>query len=134
MKIVNFYSPRSCSKLYRLVNVISEKALEQQWEECERLREEAVAAACEALGRKLRIEFDIEKELAIAEALNIAKVLSVVKYFHSVILEIHQPLFKTQSKFSHKYTLNATAKATLFKVLFLGNGLIYLFEILDFEV
>ena len=32
------------------------------------------------------------------------------------------------------YTPNATANATLFKVLFLGNGLRYLFEILDFEV
>ena len=32
------------------------------------------------------------------------------------------------------YTLNATANAKLFKVLFLGNGLRYLFEILDFEV
>ena len=31
-------------------------------------------------------------------------------------------------------TLNATANATLFKVLFLGNGLRYQFEILDFEV
>ena len=64
--------------------------MEQQWEECERLREEAVAAACEALGRKLRVEFDIEKELAIAEALNIAKVWLIVKYmyFHSVILGI----------------------------------------------
>ena len=30
------------------------------------------------------------------------------------------------------HTLNATANATLFKVLFLGNGLRYAFEILKF--
>ena len=51
-----------------------ETALEKQWEDCERLKEEAVAVACEALARKLRVEFDVEKELAITEALNIAKV------------------------------------------------------------
>ena len=32
-----------------------------------------------------------------------------------------------------KSTLNATANATLFKVLFLGNGLRYPFEILDLK-
>ena len=36
--------------------------------------------------------------------------------------------------FNQIYTLNATANATLFKVLFLGNSLRYLFEILDFKV
>ena len=31
-------------------------------------------------------------------------------------------------------TLNATANATLFKVFYFGNGIRYLFELLDFEV
>ena len=35
---------------------------------------------------------------------------------------------------SCQHTLNATANATLFKVLFPGNSLRYLFVILDFEV
>ena len=51
-----------------------EAALERQWQECEKLKEEAVAVACEALARKLRAEFAIEKEQAVNEALRIAKV------------------------------------------------------------
>ena len=51
-----------------------EAALEKQWQECEKLKEEAVAMACEALTRKLRAEFLIEKEQAVTEALRIAKV------------------------------------------------------------
>lgn len=51
-----------------------EKALSKQWLECEKLKEEAVADACEKLARKLRYEFNIEREQAVAEALRIAKV------------------------------------------------------------
>ncbi|XP_060567971.1 trichohyalin-like isoform X2 [Ruditapes philippinarum] len=50
-----------------------EEALAQQWEECERLKEEAVALACEKLTHKLKLEFAYEKEQAVAEALRIAK-------------------------------------------------------------
>ncbi|KAL4220445.1 hypothetical protein ACF0H5_020847 [Mactra antiquata] len=50
-----------------------EEALNKQWIECEKLKEEAIAIACEKLTRKLRYEFSIEKEQAIAEALRIAK-------------------------------------------------------------
>ncbi|WAR27409.1 hypothetical protein MAR_013113 [Mya arenaria] len=50
-----------------------EEALNEQWHQCERRKEEAVALACEELTRKLRHEFAIEKEQAIAEALQIAK-------------------------------------------------------------
>ena len=50
-------------------------ALEKQWQECEKLKEEAIAMACEALSRKLRTQFVIEKEQEIAEALRIAKVV-----------------------------------------------------------
>ena len=53
-----------------------EAALNEQWQQCEKLKEEAVAVACEELSRKLRYEFAIEKEQAIAEALRIAKVIS----------------------------------------------------------
>ena len=52
-----------------------EEALHKQWHECEKLKEEAVAVACEELSRKLRYEFAVEKEKAVAEALRIAKVL-----------------------------------------------------------
>ncbi|XP_021375551.1 trichohyalin-like [Mizuhopecten yessoensis] len=46
-----------------------EEALRQQWEECERLKEIAIQEACQALTRKLRLDFTLEKERAIATAL-----------------------------------------------------------------
>lgn len=51
-----------------------EKALSDQWEECERIKKEAIEEACIALTKKLRNEFVLEKEKAIAEALKIQKV------------------------------------------------------------
>ena len=51
-----------------------EEALAQQWQECERIKEEAIALACDKLTHKLKLEFAYEKEQAIAEALRIAKV------------------------------------------------------------
>lgn len=50
-----------------------EKALSDQWEECERIKKEAIEEACIALTKKLRNEFVLEKEKAIAEALKIQK-------------------------------------------------------------
>lgn len=50
-----------------------EEALAAQWVQCERIKEEAVALACEKLARQMRAEFVIEKEEAVAEALRIAK-------------------------------------------------------------
>ncbi|ELT89267.1 hypothetical protein CAPTEDRAFT_227543 [Capitella teleta] len=49
------------------------EALSQQWIECERLKEEAIEEACEALRKQLRNEFAIEKEMAIAQALSLAR-------------------------------------------------------------
>ncbi|XP_033760369.1 GRB10-interacting GYF protein 2-like isoform X2 [Pecten maximus] len=46
-----------------------ENALREQWEECERLKEIAIQEACQALTRKLRLDFTLEKERAIAAAL-----------------------------------------------------------------
>ena len=51
-----------------------QEALRLQWEECERLKEEAVEEACTALRKRLRDEFAVEREKAIAEALRIARV------------------------------------------------------------
>ena len=51
-----------------------EDALAAQWEECQRLQQEAVEAACSALRRQLRHEFNIEKEQAVAAALKEARV------------------------------------------------------------
>ena len=51
-----------------------------------------------------------------------------------MIIDTHRVLFLNIHVHNLVYILNATANATLFKVLFLGNGLRYLFEILDFEV
>lgn len=53
-----------------------EKALNEQWEECERIKLVAIEEACIALTKKLRNEFVLEKEKAIAEALKIQKVLN----------------------------------------------------------
>ncbi|XP_060086112.1 uncharacterized protein LOC132565475 [Ylistrum balloti] len=46
-----------------------ENALREQWEECERLKEIAIQEACQVLTRKLRLDFTLEKERAIAAAL-----------------------------------------------------------------
>ena len=51
-----------------------EHALNKQWQDCQRLQEEAIAVACEELTRKLKYQFTIEKEEAVTEALRIAKV------------------------------------------------------------
>lgn len=69
-----------------LKNFMKEKetALEKQWQECEKLKEEAVAVACEALARKLRAEFAIEKEQAVNEALRIAKEKYLIREKNSI--------------------------------------------------
>ncbi|XP_076435566.1 uncharacterized protein LOC143275383 [Babylonia areolata] len=50
-----------------------EEALAAQWMECQRLQQEAIEAACNALRKQLRNEFAVEKEQAIAEALKAAR-------------------------------------------------------------
>ncbi|XP_071085958.1 uncharacterized protein [Haliotis cracherodii] len=50
-----------------------EEALKQQWEDCERLKEIAIADACTALRKSLRNEFALEKERAVAQALKAAR-------------------------------------------------------------
>ncbi|GFS05141.1 translation initiation factor IF-2-like [Elysia marginata] len=50
-----------------------EEALRLQWEDCERLKKEAVEEACQALRKRLRDEFAVEREKAVAEALRIAR-------------------------------------------------------------
>lgn len=50
-----------------------EEVLKAQWEECERLKREAVARAIAETTRRLRNEFALEKQLAIAKALKIAR-------------------------------------------------------------
>ena len=50
------------------------EALQKQWEECERIKEKAVADAIAETTRRLRNEFALQKELAIARALQIARV------------------------------------------------------------
>ena len=49
-------------------------ALQEQWEECERLKAIAVEKACAALRTQLRNDFVFEKEKAIADALAVARV------------------------------------------------------------
>lgn len=73
-----------------------EKALSDQWEECERIKKEAIEEACIALTKKLRNEFVLEKEKAIAEALKIQKVKDQSYYNYNlnciimmIILLIH---------------------------------------------
>ena len=51
-----------------------EEALRKQWEECERIKEKAVADAIAETTRRLRNEFTLQKELAVAKALQIARV------------------------------------------------------------
>lgn len=48
--------------------------MNQQWEECERLKEIAVQEACALLSKKLRDEFAWEREKAVADALAVARV------------------------------------------------------------
>ncbi|XP_012943710.2 vicilin-like seed storage protein At2g18540 [Aplysia californica] len=50
-----------------------EEALQNQWEECERLKEIAIEEACAALHKRLRNEFAVEREQAVAEALKKAR-------------------------------------------------------------
>ena len=54
-----------------------EEALMAQWEECQRLQQQAVEAACTALRAQMRHEFEKEKEQAIDEALRAAAVSSL---------------------------------------------------------
>ena len=61
-------------ELRKKLELEKEEALQRQWEECERLKEIAVEEACTALHKRLRNEFAIEKEQAIAEALRKARV------------------------------------------------------------
>ncbi|CAL1545567.1 unnamed protein product [Lymnaea stagnalis] len=60
-------------ELRKQLEAEKEDALKQQWEECERLKQIAVEEACAALRKKLRSEFAVEKDNAVAEALKQAK-------------------------------------------------------------
>ncbi|KAK7483878.1 hypothetical protein BaRGS_00024895, partial [Batillaria attramentaria] len=59
--------------LTKKLNKEKEAALRAQWEECQRLQEEAVHAACLTLRKRLRDEFASEKEQAVADALKAAR-------------------------------------------------------------
>ncbi|XP_013393594.1 uncharacterized protein LOC106161241 [Lingula anatina] len=50
-----------------------EEALRKQWEEAERIKQKAIDEACALLEKRLRDEFALEKELAIAETLQKAR-------------------------------------------------------------
>jgi hypothetical protein len=50
------------------------EALEELWEETERLKVKAVQEACDELRHRLRNELLLEKEKAIADALAVARV------------------------------------------------------------
>lgn len=63
--------------IVRLWEKEKQEALKEQWEECERLKLQAIKEACELLERKLRNEFALEKEIAIAKALALARVIIV---------------------------------------------------------
>ena len=57
-----------------------------------------------------------------------AKAVLVVNFFYFFFVVLFSFLLL------YKFTFNATANTTLFKVLLFGNGIRYLFEILAFEV
>lgn len=68
-----------CTKIawidhFRKFTKEKEEALAQQWEEAERLKTIAVQEACEKLQHKVRGQFIIEREKAVAEALTRARV------------------------------------------------------------
>ncbi|XP_033097415.1 uncharacterized protein LOC117101547 [Anneissia japonica] len=50
-----------------------EEALQSQWEECEKMRMKAVADAIAETTQRLHNQFALEKELAVAEALRVAR-------------------------------------------------------------
>ena len=57
-----------------------EEALRKQWEECERIKEKAVADAIAETTRRLRNEYALLRELAVAQALKLARVRPKFKY------------------------------------------------------
>ena len=59
---------------FRHFNKEKEEALAEQWDEAEKLKVKAIQEACDSLQRRLRNEFAIEKEKAVADALAIARV------------------------------------------------------------
>ncbi|PIK62941.1 hypothetical protein BSL78_00068 [Apostichopus japonicus] len=61
------------SKLSWKLTKEKEDALKAQWEECVRLKKEAVVKAIAETTRRLKNEFALEKELALAKALKIAR-------------------------------------------------------------
>ena len=68
-----------------------EEALRKQWEECERIKEKAVADAIAETTRRLRNEFTLQKELAVAKALQIARVglfeLIQFEYKYAIVIQ-----------------------------------------------
>ncbi|KAK3094875.1 hypothetical protein FSP39_007391 [Pinctada imbricata] len=61
-----------------------EEALQKQWEECEELKRIAIEEACIALTKKLRQDFILEKEKAVAEALKIQKQKFLIREKESI--------------------------------------------------
>ncbi|XP_064639400.1 coiled-coil domain-containing protein 91-like [Lineus longissimus] len=61
-------------ELLRKCEKEKQEALQAQWEECERLKEEAIKDALATYSKKLRNEFALERERAIAEALHAQKI------------------------------------------------------------
>ena len=63
------------SKHFRQFAKQEEHALKLQWEEAEKLKTQAVANAIGSLRNKIKDEYALEKEKAVAEALAVARVL-----------------------------------------------------------
>ncbi|XP_071798911.1 uncharacterized protein [Asterias amurensis] len=61
------------AKLKWAFKIEKEDALQKQWEECERIKKKAVEDAINETTKRLKKEFALEKELAIASALAIAR-------------------------------------------------------------
>jgi hypothetical protein len=61
-------------ELLRKCEKVKQDALQAQWEECERLKEEAIKQAIADHMKTLRNQFALEKERAVAEALQAQKV------------------------------------------------------------
>lgn len=61
-------------ELARKMEREKEEALRSQWEDCERLKQQAIDDVCNTIRQSLRNELAIEKERAIADALRVARV------------------------------------------------------------
>ncbi|XP_071949345.1 uncharacterized protein [Antedon mediterranea] len=60
-------------KLTQKLTKVKEEALHSQWEECEKMRLKAVADGVAETTRRLHNQFALEKELAVADALRVAR-------------------------------------------------------------